>query len=132
DQLLHRPEGVVVGELARRERPDVAQRHRPEPGRDPPGPGLDLDPDVEDGDPVEGDAAELDRAAVAVVLVVVGHVADADVGGSHGAPCAAGRPMPILSPPATHRPRRIRMIPDWQLPPGVDRGLWDYLHSGEM
>jgi SAM-dependent methyltransferase len=20
-------------------------------------------------------------------------------------------------------------IPDWQLPPGVDRGLWDYLHS---
>ncbi len=25
-----------------------------------------------------------------------------------------------------------RTIPDWQLPPGVDRGLWDYLHSGEM
>jgi len=24
------------------------------------------------------------------------------------------------------------MIPEWQLPPGVDRGLWDYLHSGEM
>jgi SAM-dependent methyltransferase len=24
------------------------------------------------------------------------------------------------------------MIPDWQLPPGVDRGLWDYLHSGDM
>lgn len=24
------------------------------------------------------------------------------------------------------------MIPDWQLPPGVDRGLWDYLRSGEM
>jgi SAM-dependent methyltransferase len=24
------------------------------------------------------------------------------------------------------------MIPDWQLPPGVDRGLWDYLHSKEM
>lgn len=24
------------------------------------------------------------------------------------------------------------MLPDWQLPPGVDRGLWDYLHSGEM
>jgi SAM-dependent methyltransferase len=23
-------------------------------------------------------------------------------------------------------------IPDWKLPPGVDRGLWDYLHSGEM
>ena len=23
-------------------------------------------------------------------------------------------------------------IPDWQLPPGVDRGLWDYFHSGEM
>src|SRR5262249_13682249 len=23
-------------------------------------------------------------------------------------------------------------IPDWQLPEGVDRGLWDYLHSGEM
>ncbi|MFO0848895.1 MAG: class I SAM-dependent methyltransferase [Gemmataceae bacterium] len=23
-------------------------------------------------------------------------------------------------------------IPDWQLPPGVDRGLWDYLHNGEM
>jgi SAM-dependent methyltransferase len=23
-------------------------------------------------------------------------------------------------------------VPDWQLPPGVDRGLWDYLHSGEM
>lgn len=24
------------------------------------------------------------------------------------------------------------MKPDWQLPPGVDRGLWDYLHSDEM
>jgi SAM-dependent methyltransferase len=24
------------------------------------------------------------------------------------------------------------MTPDWQLPPGVDRGLWDYLHSAEM
>ena len=22
--------------------------------------------------------------------------------------------------------------PDWKLPPGVDRGLWDYLHSSEM
>ena len=24
------------------------------------------------------------------------------------------------------------MIPDWQLPAGVDRGLHDYMHSGEM
>lgn len=24
------------------------------------------------------------------------------------------------------------MLPDWQLPPGVDRGLWDYLHSTDM
>jgi SAM-dependent methyltransferase len=24
------------------------------------------------------------------------------------------------------------MIPDWQLPTGVDRGLWDYLHAGDM
>ena len=24
------------------------------------------------------------------------------------------------------------MIPDWQLPPGVDRGLWDYLNSDDM
>ena len=24
------------------------------------------------------------------------------------------------------------MIPDWQLPPGVDRGLWDYLHATDM
>ncbi|VTT98590.1 Methyltransferase type 11 OS=Isosphaera pallida (strain ATCC 43644 / DSM 9630 / IS1B) GN=Isop_0474 PE=4 SV=1: Methyltransf_23 [Gemmataceae bacterium] len=24
------------------------------------------------------------------------------------------------------------MIPDWQLPEGVDRGLWDYLHAAEM
>ncbi len=23
-------------------------------------------------------------------------------------------------------------IPDWQLPAGVDRGLWDYLHAAEM
>lgn len=23
-------------------------------------------------------------------------------------------------------------LPDWQLPPGVDRGLWDYLHSDDM
>jgi SAM-dependent methyltransferase len=27
---------------------------------------------------------------------------------------------------------RLMTIPDWQLPPGVDRGLWDYLHSSEM
>lgn len=26
----------------------------------------------------------------------------------------------------------IDMLPDWQLPPGVDRGLWDYLHSEKM
>src|SRR5438309_6132575 len=25
-----------------------------------------------------------------------------------------------------------RMTPDWQLPPGVDRGLWDYLHAADM
>lgn len=24
------------------------------------------------------------------------------------------------------------MTPDWQLPVGVDRGLWDYLHAAEM
>lgn len=24
------------------------------------------------------------------------------------------------------------MIPDWQLPAGVDRGLWNYLHAAEM
>lgn len=24
------------------------------------------------------------------------------------------------------------MLPDWQLPPGVDRGLWDYLHNDAM
>jgi ubiquinone/menaquinone biosynthesis C-methylase UbiE len=24
------------------------------------------------------------------------------------------------------------MTPDWQLPPGADRGLWDYFHSAEM
>ncbi len=24
------------------------------------------------------------------------------------------------------------MTPDWQLPPGVDRGLWDYLHAADM
>jgi SAM-dependent methyltransferase len=24
------------------------------------------------------------------------------------------------------------MIPDWQLPPGVDRGLWGYLHAADM
>ena len=24
------------------------------------------------------------------------------------------------------------MIPDWQLPAGVDRGLWDYLHAADM
>jgi SAM-dependent methyltransferase len=24
------------------------------------------------------------------------------------------------------------MIPDWQLPTGVDRALWDYLHAGDM
>jgi len=23
-------------------------------------------------------------------------------------------------------------LPDWQLPPGVDRGLWDYLHAEDM
>src|SRR5206468_1554343 len=29
-------------------------------------------------------------------------------------------------------PLTTRMIPDWQLPPGVDRGLWDYLHAADM
>jgi SAM-dependent methyltransferase len=26
----------------------------------------------------------------------------------------------------------MKPIPDWQLPDGVDRGLWDYFHSREM
>lgn len=26
----------------------------------------------------------------------------------------------------------VHPVPDWKLPPGVDRGLWDYLHSDEM
>ena len=25
-----------------------------------------------------------------------------------------------------------RFLADWELPPGTDRGLWDYLNSGEM
>lgn len=24
------------------------------------------------------------------------------------------------------------MIPDWQLPPGTDRGVWDYTHNPEL
>src|SRR5438270_6791574 len=27
---------------------------------------------------------------------------------------------------------RERAPADWQLPPGVNRGLWDYLHSAEV
>jgi len=39
----------------------------------------------------------------------------------------------MLSPPAARCQLRTKMtIPDWQLPPGVDRGLWDYLHAAEM
>jgi SAM-dependent methyltransferase len=32
----------------------------------------------------------------------------------------------------TNNEQRSNMIPDWQLPPGVDRGLWEYLHSETM
>ena len=49
----------------------------PKPVAGLPGTGLDDHRDVQDGDLVERDAAELDRRAVAVVLVVEGHVADA-------------------------------------------------------
>src|SRR5579884_3048187 len=31
-----------------------------------------------------------------------------------------------MHPDAGRRP------PDWALPPGVDRGLWDYLHSADL
>ena len=34
-------------------------------------------------------------------------------------------------PPVTDA-RRVRPPADWQLPPGVNRGLWDYLHSPEV
>src|SRR5206468_469838 len=27
---------------------------------------------------------------------------------------------------------RMTYLPDWQLPPGVSRGLWDYLHDTEL
>jgi len=26
----------------------------------------------------------------------------------------------------------VKAIPDWQLPPGTDRGLWDYVHNREL
>src|SRR5437764_7627026 len=39
----------------------------------------------------------------------------------------------MLSLPTARCQLRTKMTtPDWQLPPGIDRGLWDYLHSGDM
>src|SRR2546423_10025387 len=32
------------------------------------------------------------------------------------------RGMPLMTP----------SLPDWQLPPGVTRGLWDYLHDADI
>src|SRR5262249_52263493 len=49
-------------------------------------------------------------------------------------PCSEGRGEDLRAPLLLGRlhPRRRRRLttpPDWQLPPGVDRGLWDYLHD---
>ena len=39
---------------------------------------------------------------------------------------------PTPAPVANSQSGDTGRIPDWALPAGVDRGLWDYLHSGEM
>src|SRR5215211_6974433 len=35
-------------------------------------------------------------------------------------------------PSSDHWQLKMTTIPDWQLPPGVDRGLWDYLRAADM
>src|SRR5688572_33220634 len=35
-------------------------------------------------------------------------------------------------PPQSDHWQLKMTIPDWQLPPGVDRGLWDYLRAADM
>ena len=86
DERLHRREGGVVAQAARREGPHVAQRHRAEPaGRLAAARAHDA-LDVKERDAVNGRAAELDRRAVGVVLVAVANRLDADVGRLHGRP----------------------------------------------
>ena len=77
-------EGGVVGEQPRRERPDVAERHRAEAAGGLAADGSHHAVHVQQRDPVEGRAAELDRRAVQVVLVLVYDGFDADVGRFHG------------------------------------------------
>ena len=68
-QGLHRREGGVVGQDARRERPDVAERHRAEAAGRLAADGSHGALHVQQRDPVEDRAAELDRRAVQVILV---------------------------------------------------------------
>ena len=82
DERLHRRRASGRRSAARRERPDVAQRHRAEaaapscPPRSRPSTST-----FRSVTRSSGDAAELDRRAVGEVLVGEGDVVDADVGG---------------------------------------------------
>ena len=82
DQVDHGGEGLFVGQHARGERPDVAQRHGAEAACALTGRGLDVAVHVEESGAVDGNAAELDGRAVVEVLVAVFDGANADVGRS--------------------------------------------------
>src|SRR5437899_9704071 len=68
--IRHGPGGIC---------PDIAERHRPESGGPLAVHRLHVGLDVEQGDTVNGHAAELDRRAVAEVLVTEADVFDADI-----------------------------------------------------
>ncbi len=83
-QRLHGGDGGVVAEYLRRERPDVAQRHRAMSDGAPAIPAADPALDVEERDAIDGGAAELDRRTIEMVFVLAADGFDADVGRLHG------------------------------------------------
>src|SRR3954471_20931837 len=48
-------------------------------------------------------------------------------GGVRGMGYGPGDSVVLAAHPTRHTP--YPMLPDWQLPPGTDRGLWDYVSS---
>src|SRR5712692_7900240 len=81
-QSLHRPERLVVRELLRGERPEVAERHRPGTFGRTAARGMRNAAHVQNRDAVGLAPAELVRGAIAELLETVGDVVDEYAGGA--------------------------------------------------
>ena len=125
-ERLHGVQRLIVGQRARRPRPHVAHRHRAEAARALAVLRRDHAVDVQDGDAIGQRAAELQRRAIAMLLVGERDVVDLDVGRLAGGDALHRRRLTEVEPGHAlrerRRGRRRAARPRPQRPPPISRG----------